>query len=90
MRFKPVSSVEGVTHKKCGAIFLSFMAKPSPSVNVYFLRESRSLGGAVLNAIVNPQAKLYCAKDLSDGNVMAQHNSEMVMKMFYQQAVGQV
>lgn len=62
MKFKPDDG--SVTDEQCAKILQQFSdAKNLPVVTVYFLKDSRSLAGAVLNGVLSKQARLYCFKD---------------------------
>lgn len=86
MKFKLGADLP-VTDENCSKTLLRFNdSKNLPLIEVFFLKDSRTLAGAVLNGIVNRQARLYCFKDFLSADVRAIYLTELKEKMFYHEA----
>lgn len=77
MKFKFGDSLP-VTDENCSKTLVKFSDHKNVAlVSVYFLKDSRTLAGAVLNGIINRQARLYCFKDFLSPDVRAIYLTEL-------------
>lgn len=71
---------------QCGNTLKKFNCPNGKPSDLFNSRDSRFLAGAVLNAIVDPRASVYCQIDISDNVSLEQYRQDQYNRIFYQTA----